>query len=141
MDFNSTNEYLRLVYEICDTYNVTNNITRALLGYHKFIYRSELQNHFSAPMFWIGMYIALASLVCILAMVADLLHGFCSRKLWFPCKYFRINAAFLTIISVAMKLPVDLTGSMMGGVDKAAKLGSMAFIVGPNWILISNERE
>ncbi|KAJ0815976.1 hypothetical protein HanPI659440_Chr00c23g0735811 [Helianthus annuus] len=100
----------------------------ALLGYRKFIYRSELQNRYSAPMFWIGMYIALASLVCILAMVADLLHGFRSRKLWFPCKYFRINAAFLTIISVAMKLPVDLTGSMLGEVDKAAKLGSMAFI-------------
>ncbi|KAM0018032.1 hypothetical protein Hdeb2414_s0027g00694671 [Helianthus debilis subsp. tardiflorus] len=87
MDLNSTNEYLRLVFEIRDTYNVTNNITGALLGYRKFIYRSELQNHFSAPMFWIGMYIALASL-----------------------------------------LPVDLTGSMMGGVDKAAKLGSMAFM-------------
>ncbi|KAJ0745359.1 hypothetical protein HanPI659440_Chr10g0397841 [Helianthus annuus] len=79
-------------------------------------------------MLWIGMYIAVASLVCILSMMADLSHGLRSRKLWFPCKYFRINAAFLTVISVAMKLPVDLTGSMPGYVDKAAKLGSMAFM-------------
>ncbi|KAF5788393.1 hypothetical protein HanXRQr2_Chr10g0463521 [Helianthus annuus] len=67
-------------------------------------------------------------MVCILSMMADLSHGLRSRKLWFPCKYFRINAAFLTVISVAMKLPVDLTGSMPGYVDKAAKLGSMAFM-------------
>ncbi|KAJ0745361.1 hypothetical protein HanPI659440_Chr10g0397861 [Helianthus annuus] len=127
MYLNSTNEYYRLVRGL-GSYSVPKNVTDSFLGYESSIARSELQNHFSAPMFWIGMYIALASLVCILAMVADLLHGFRSRKLWFPCKYFRINAAFLTIISVAMKLPVDLTGSMMGDVDKAAKLGSMAFM-------------
>ncbi|MFS7900008.1 hypothetical protein Hanom_Chr00s089960g01798461 [Helianthus anomalus] len=128
MAFNSTIEYLRLVDEIRNNYNISDNITRALEGYQEFIYRSDLQNKYSAPMFWIGMYIALASLVCILTMVADLLHGFRSKKRWFPCKYFRVNSAFLTIISVAMKLPVDLTGSMMGEVDKAAKLGSMAFM-------------
>ncbi|KAI3775473.1 hypothetical protein L1987_50050 [Smallanthus sonchifolius] len=61
-------------------------------------------------------------------MVADLVHGLGSRKLWFPCKYFRINSAFLTVISVAMKLPVDLTSSMPGTVDQVAKLGSMAFM-------------
>ncbi|KAM0018062.1 hypothetical protein Hdeb2414_s0027g00695001 [Helianthus debilis subsp. tardiflorus] len=127
MYLNSTNEYYRLVRGL-DSYSVPENVIDSLLDYESSIARSELQNRFSAPMFWIGMYIALASLVCILAMVADLLHGFRSRKLWFPCKYFRINAAFLTIISVAMKLPVDLTGSMPGAVDKAAKLGSMAFM-------------
>ncbi|KAM0002773.1 hypothetical protein Hdeb2414_s0313g00864751 [Helianthus debilis subsp. tardiflorus] len=127
MYLNSTNEYYRLVRGL-DSYSVPENVIDSLLDYESSIARSELQNRFSAPMFWIGMYIALASLVCILAMVADLLHGLRSRKLWFPCKYFRINAAFLTIISVAMKLPVDLTGSMPGAVDKAAKLGSMAFM-------------
>ncbi|KAM0002778.1 hypothetical protein Hdeb2414_s0027g00695051 [Helianthus debilis subsp. tardiflorus] len=128
MVFNSTKEYLNIMHRLINNYNISENITDSLLVYVDSISRSELENHFSAPMFWIGMYIALASLVCILAMVADLLHGFRSRKLWFPCKYFRINAAFLTVISVAMKLPVDLTGSMPGFVDKAAKLGSMAFM-------------
>ncbi|KAI3802957.1 hypothetical protein L1987_31104 [Smallanthus sonchifolius] len=66
--------------------------------------------------------------VSIFAMVADLVHGLGSRKLWFPCKYFRINSVFLTVISIAMKLPVDLTGSMPGTVDQVAKLGSMAFM-------------
>ncbi|KAI3711659.1 hypothetical protein L1987_70198 [Smallanthus sonchifolius] len=61
-------------------------------------------------------------------MMADLLHGLRSRKLWFPCKYFSVNAFSLSVISVAMKLPVDLSGSMPGDVDQAAKLGSMAFM-------------
>ncbi|KAJ0816163.1 hypothetical protein HanPI659440_Chr00c19g0734321 [Helianthus annuus] len=116
------------MHRLINNYNISENITDSLFVYVDSITRSELENHFSAPMFWIGMYIALASLVCILTMVADLLHGFRSRKLWFPCKYFIINAAFVTIISVAMKLPVDLTGSMPGFVDKTAKLGSMAFM-------------
>ncbi|KAL8242980.1 hypothetical protein R6Q59_013282 [Mikania micrantha] len=79
-------------------------------------------------MLWIGMYIALASLCCILAMMADLVHGIKTRKLWFPCKYFHVNAASLTVIAVAMKLPVDLSGSMPGDVDQLGKLGSMAFM-------------
>ncbi|KAI3791675.1 hypothetical protein L2E82_05536 [Cichorium intybus] len=31
-----------------------------------------------------------------------------ARKLWFPCKYFTLNAASLTVIAVAMKLSMDL---------------------------------
>ncbi|KAJ0488086.1 hypothetical protein HanRHA438_Chr12g0534991 [Helianthus annuus] len=76
----------------------------------------------------IGVYIALASLCCILAMLADLLHGLRSRKLWIPCNYFSINSASLTLIAVAMKLAVDLTSPMPGVVDQLAKLGSMAFM-------------
>ncbi|PWA45117.1 hypothetical protein CTI12_AA520450 [Artemisia annua] len=77
---------------------------------------------------WIGMYIALASLFCILAMVADLLHGFRNRKLYFPCKYFTLNAASLSVIAVAMKLPVDLSNPMRGWADQIARIGSMAFM-------------
>ncbi|KAJ0881631.1 hypothetical protein HanRHA438_Chr10g0476311 [Helianthus annuus] len=128
MAYNSTHEYLNIVDRLTDVYNIPNNITDSLLGYLKFIYRSELEDRYSAPMLWIGMYIALASLVCILFMVADLLHGLCSRMLWVPSKYFTINSASLTAISIAMKLPVDLTGSMPGYVDQVAKLGSMAFM-------------
>ncbi|KAJ0816159.1 hypothetical protein HanPI659440_Chr00c19g0734281 [Helianthus annuus] len=128
MGNDSANDYLNILDELVDQYYLPDERIKLLLRYVKPIARSELENRFSEPMLWIGMYIAVASLVCILAMVADLLHGLRSRKLWFPCTYFRINAAFLTIISVAMKLPVDLTGSMPGYVDQAAKLGSMAFM-------------
>ncbi|PWA61122.1 hypothetical protein CTI12_AA376040 [Artemisia annua] len=61
-------------------------------------------------------------------MVADLFHGFQKRKIWFPCKYFSLNAASITVIAVAMKLPVDLSSPMPGALDQATKLGSMAFM-------------
>ncbi|CAH1452456.1 unnamed protein product [Lactuca virosa] len=86
------------------------------------------QSQYSKPMPWIGMYIALASLICTLAMVADLLHGLRNRKLWFPCKYFTLNAASLTVIAVAMKLPMDLSNLMPGDVDVVAKFGSVSFM-------------
>ncbi|KAJ0722261.1 hypothetical protein HanOQP8_Chr08g0284661 [Helianthus annuus] len=89
---------------------------------------TKLQNKFGKPMVWIGIYIAIASLFCILPMLADLLHGFKTKKLWFPCKYFTLNAASLTVIAIAMKLPVDLNNSMPNNVDQAAKLGSLAFM-------------
>ncbi|GKA41380.1 hypothetical protein Tco_0733973 [Tanacetum coccineum] len=74
------------------------------------------------------MYIAIASLVCTLAMAADLLHGLRNKKFWFPCKFFTLNAASITVITVAMKLPVDLTSEMPGDTDQVAKLGSLAFM-------------
>ncbi|GJU58660.1 hypothetical protein Tco_1236426 [Tanacetum coccineum] len=77
---------------------------------------------------WIGIYIAVASLFCILAMVADLIHGLKNRKLWFLCKYFTLNAASLTVIAVAKKLPVDLSNPMLGDSDLIAKFGSMVFM-------------
>ncbi|KAJ9549481.1 hypothetical protein OSB04_022024 [Centaurea solstitialis] len=83
---------------------------------------------YSGPMVWIGIYIAIASAICIIAMAADLFHGFRNRKLWFPCRYFSLNAASITVITVAMKLPVDLNSEMRGHVDQAAKIGSMAFM-------------
>ncbi|MFS7960876.1 hypothetical protein Hanom_Chr08g00708191 [Helianthus anomalus] len=89
---------------------------------------TKLQNKFGKPMVWIGIYIAIASLFCILPMLADLLHGLKHKKLWFPCKYFTLNAASLTVIAIAMKLPVDLNNSMPNNVDQAAKLGSLAFM-------------
>ncbi|GJT18560.1 hypothetical protein Tco_0877266 [Tanacetum coccineum] len=82
----------------------------------------------SEPMVWIGIYIAIASLVCTLAMAEDLFHGLRNKKFWFPCKYFTLNAASITVITVAMKLPVDLTSEMPSYMDQAAKLGSLAFM-------------
>ncbi|GKA41379.1 phosphoglucosamine mutase [Tanacetum coccineum] len=69
-------------------------------------YQTERGKVYSQPMVWIGIYIAIASLVCTLAMAADLLH----------------------VITVAMKLPVDLTSEMPGNMDQTAKLGSLAFM-------------
>ncbi|KAF5763050.1 hypothetical protein HanRHA438_Chr15g0688191 [Helianthus annuus] len=83
---------------------------------------------FSEPMVWIGIYIAIASGLCILAMTADLLHGIRNKKFWFPCKYSSLNAASIMVITVAMKLPVDLSSAMPAYVDQAAKVASLAFM-------------
>nr|GFA50842.1 hypothetical protein CTI12_AA298070 [Tanacetum cinerariifolium] len=61
-------------------------------------------------------------------MAAYLLHGLRNRKLWFPYNYFTLNAASLSVVAVAIKLPIDINNSMPGDVDQAAKLGSMAFM-------------
>ncbi|KAL8267180.1 hypothetical protein R6Q59_004524 [Mikania micrantha] len=90
--------------------------------------RAETSDAFDKPMVWIGIYIAIASLFCIFAMAADLWHGFRHKKFWFPCKYFTLNAASITVIAVTMKLPVDLTSGSADFVDQGAKLGSLGFM-------------
>ncbi|CAI9273891.1 unnamed protein product [Lactuca saligna] len=91
-------------------------------------YKLNKEEHYGKPMWWIGMYIALASLFCIIVMVADLLHGLRNRKFWFPCKYFTLNAASLTVIGVAIKLPNGLTDLTPSHVDRIAKLGGLSFM-------------
>ncbi|AES90923.2 uncharacterized protein [Medicago truncatula] len=83
---------------------------------------------FSKPMPWIGIYIATASLLCLISMSADLIKGIKTRKLWFPCKYFCLNATSLTIIAVSLKLSVDLNTPMPHRHDQLAKLASSALI-------------
>ncbi|KAI3511396.1 hypothetical protein L1887_18549 [Cichorium endivia] len=78
---------------------------------------------------WVGLYVWVASLVCILAMAADAFKGFRQRKLWFPCRFFTINAASITLIAIAMKLPVDLNDHKFDDVDNMAKIVSMIFLV------------
>nr|XP_043616671.1 uncharacterized protein LOC122588591 [Erigeron canadensis] len=46
-----------------------------------------------------------------------------------PCKYFTLNAASLSVIAVAMKLPMDLNNPMSGFADRAAKVVSMGFMI------------
>ncbi|KAK2977779.1 hypothetical protein RJ640_029975 [Escallonia rubra] len=75
-------------------------------------YKENHQKTYGAPMLWIGIYVAAVSLVCSLAMAADAYQGFRQRKLWFPSKFFGLNAASLTLLAVAMKLPVDLSSPM-----------------------------
>ncbi|PWA75496.1 Pentatricopeptide repeat-containing protein [Artemisia annua] len=55
-------------------------------------------------------------------MALDLQYGFRNRKFWFPYKYFSLNAASLTVITVTMKLPVDLSSPMPGWVDQVGKM-------------------
>ncbi|GJS50234.1 hypothetical protein Tco_0600355 [Tanacetum coccineum] len=123
-------------YDLVDDYdqalsplNRCNNISRNLIDeLWLVLYKLHQQNRFSKPMPTIGMYIALASLCCILAMVADFLHSRKNGKIWIPCKYFTLDAVSLTVIAVAMKLPMDLTNPMPGVMDEQAKLGSVAFM-------------
>ncbi|KAJ0613232.1 hypothetical protein HanHA300_Chr00c1106g0840231 [Helianthus annuus] len=79
---------------------------------------------------WVGLYICGASLVCMLAMAVDAIQGFRKRNLWFPSKFFTINAASITLIAIAMKLPVDLTTGMSGGyIDSMENEGSFLFLL------------
>ncbi|PWA96409.1 hypothetical protein CTI12_AA040060 [Artemisia annua] len=103
-------------------------IANILWDYSVLVYNSDKQKKYAEPMPWIGMYTALASLVCIIAMAADLVHGLRSRKLWFPCKHFTLNAASLFVIAIAIKLPMDINNSMPSNLDQASKLGSLAFL-------------
>ncbi|KAL7594990.1 hypothetical protein Lser_V15G28815 [Lactuca serriola] len=76
------NDYFKLVDGVA---SLNNNTAEYLAHLWISSYEADQQNRYSKPMPWIGMYIALASLFCIFAMVADLLHGFGKKKLWFPC--------------------------------------------------------
>ncbi|XP_071702021.1 uncharacterized protein [Rutidosis leptorrhynchoides] len=128
MGFNETDAFLQLVNQLKSYSNIPEDLVSSLGYYNMSINLLSQQDKFSKPMPWIGLYVASASVLCILAMVADLIHGFRNRKLWFPNKYFSLNAASLSVIAVAMKLPVDLSSVMPGVVDKSAKYASMAFM-------------
>ncbi|GFP92375.1 hypothetical protein PHJA_001381600 [Phtheirospermum japonicum] len=101
-----------------------NNCTSAFEDYCS----DDVQEHLDAPMPWIGMYIAAASATCAIAMAADAFNGFRKKKLWFPSKYFSLNAFSLTVLAVAMKLPVDLTTKMDGINDGLARVSSLVLM-------------
>ncbi|KAK9068390.1 hypothetical protein SSX86_012503 [Deinandra increscens subsp. villosa] len=58
---------------------------------------------------WVGLYVGVSSLTCILAMAADAVHAIWKWKLWFPNKFFTLNSSTITLIAIAMKIPVDLS--------------------------------
>ncbi|KAL0356136.1 UNVERIFIED_CONTAM: hypothetical protein Sradi_4060500 [Sesamum radiatum] len=89
---------------------------------------SAVQEKLDEAMPWIGLYIAAASAVCTLAMAADAFNGFTSKKLWLPCNYFSMNAASLTLLAVAMKLPMDLNTYLLYQADWHAKICSLLFM-------------
>ncbi|KAL6583789.1 hypothetical protein OROMI_003078 [Orobanche minor] len=88
----------------------------------------EIEKQLEAPMPWIGMYVALASLICTLSMAADTFRGFRSNKYGFPSRFFSLNAMSLTLLAVAVKLPVDLTTRMYTATDRLAKVSTLAFM-------------
>ncbi|KAM0020693.1 hypothetical protein Hdeb2414_s0025g00669891 [Helianthus debilis subsp. tardiflorus] len=129
MNFTKTAKYLDLIGQLSNYTNTSTDIVTGLESYSIDIYKSDLENEYAEPMVVIGGYIVFASLCCIIAMGFDLVHGLRSKKPWpLPIKYFPLNAVTLTGIAVAMKLPMDLSGSMPGNVDQLAKLASMAFM-------------
>ncbi|KAD3337658.1 hypothetical protein E3N88_33178 [Mikania micrantha] len=82
---------------------------------------------------WVGLYCAVASSICTLAMAADVVNGFWQWKLWFPNKIFTLNATTITLIAIAMKLPVDLTSNTssvygVGGIENT-KITSIFFLI------------
>ncbi|KAI3696656.1 hypothetical protein L6452_29108 [Arctium lappa] len=77
---------------------------------------------------WVGLYVGASSLICTLAMAADVFQGFRQWKLWFPCRFFTINAASITLIAVSMKLPVDLTTDMTSYNEQDAKNLGIVFL-------------
>ncbi|CAA6656131.1 unnamed protein product [Spirodela intermedia] len=69
---------------------------------------------FSNPLPWIGVYVALFSLVCAVLMGFDLAEGFRRRRHWFPCRAFSLNATTLTLLGIAAKFPLSkLTGAVL----------------------------
>ncbi|KAK6117946.1 hypothetical protein DH2020_048309 [Rehmannia glutinosa] len=91
-------------------------------------FKDYMQKQLDSPMPWIGMYIAAASGACSLAMAVDAFNAFRTKKFWFPCKYFSLNAFSLTLLAVTMKLPVDLTSKMLRVIDKLARVSSLAIM-------------
>ncbi|KAH6816933.1 hypothetical protein C2S51_000536 [Perilla frutescens var. frutescens] len=88
-----------------------------------------VQKELDAAMPWVGLYIAAATALCSLAIAADAVNGFRQKKLWFPCKYTSLNAASLTVLAVAMKLPMDLNTVMIKSqTDAIAKFSSILFM-------------
>ncbi|KAM7525584.1 hypothetical protein LguiA_015486 [Lonicera macranthoides] len=86
------------------------------------------QQKFGEPMMWIGIYVAAASLLCSLAAIVDTLRCIQQRKIWFPCKYFTLNATSLTVLAVVTKITLDINNPMPSEPDQLVKLSSTVFL-------------
>ncbi|KAL3637918.1 hypothetical protein CASFOL_018366 [Castilleja foliolosa] len=88
----------------------------------------DIQLKLDSTMPFIGLYIAAASAACVIATAADVVNASRNKKLWFPCKYFSLNAFSLTVLAVAMKLPVDLTSKMWGVHDRLSRVSGLVLM-------------
>ncbi|KAK9081263.1 hypothetical protein Syun_030626 [Stephania yunnanensis] len=82
----------------------------------------------SSPLPAVGLDIAGATLVCLILMLCEIYLAFRRRKPWIPCRFFAINSFTLTLLSIATKLPVDITTSMPSACDQLSKLCGTTFI-------------
>ncbi|KAK9141171.1 hypothetical protein Scep_010852 [Stephania cephalantha] len=83
---------------------------------------------YSSPVPIIGVYIAIATSVCFFSILFDVVSGFRNRKRWLPCRFFSLNSLTLTLLSIAAKIPVDLTTKMPSAHDQLSKLTGTALI-------------
>ncbi|KAJ0511831.1 hypothetical protein HanIR_Chr11g0556451 [Helianthus annuus] len=88
---------------------------------------SELKTPAEVMMPWVGLYVAIASFICVIAMAADAVQAVWQWKLWFPNRFFTLNAATITLIAIAMKLPVDISSEFLKFFSE--KLVSIFFLV------------
>ncbi|KAK9159777.1 hypothetical protein Syun_006118 [Stephania yunnanensis] len=89
---------------------------------------SSESDRYSSPVPYVGLYIAGATLVCLLLMLCDMISSFRRRTRYLPCKLFSINSVTLFLLATASKLPVDLTTYMPSHVDQLSKLSSTAML-------------
>ncbi|KAK9146477.1 hypothetical protein Sjap_006380 [Stephania japonica] len=80
----------------------------------------------SSPVPIIGLYIAGASLVCLLLMLWDVFFAVRRKACYIPCQVFSLNSVTLTLLSIVSKLPVDLTTDMPSARDQLSKLTGTA---------------
>ncbi|KAL8458149.1 hypothetical protein ACS0TY_035873 [Phlomoides rotata] len=93
-------------------------------------YDAEIQAILDKTMPLIARYIAAASAVCTLLMAFDVINGFRLKKLWFPSHFFSLNAASLTVLAVATKLPTDVNTFMIdSSADALAQYMGIIFMV------------
>ncbi|KAK9140721.1 hypothetical protein Scep_010402 [Stephania cephalantha] len=77
---------------------------------------------YSSPVPIIGLYIAGASLVCLLLMLCDICFAIRRKSRHIPCRLFSLNSVTLTLLAIVAKLPVDLTTNMPSARDQLSKL-------------------
>ncbi|XP_076919119.1 uncharacterized protein LOC143579808 [Bidens hawaiensis] len=118
--------------------NFTNVNVSSLLGVCRKMETLELESateaKYSQPMWLIGLYIAMASELCGTLILFDIIVGIFMKRFWVPTQFFSLNAASLTLMAVAMKLPMDLTTPMPDELDQVVKVGSLGFLC----MIISN---
>ncbi|KAK9122583.1 hypothetical protein Sjap_012185 [Stephania japonica] len=85
-------------------------------------------NGYSSPVPIIGLYIAGASLVCLMLMLCDVYFAIRRKARYIPCRLFSFNSFTLTLLAIAAKLPVDLTTDMPSARDQLSKLMGTAMI-------------
>ncbi|KAK9160008.1 hypothetical protein Syun_006349 [Stephania yunnanensis] len=85
-------------------------------------------SNYSSPVPLIGLYVTGATLVCLLFILLDVFAGFRYRKKWLPCRFFSLNSVTLTLLSIAVKLPLDLTSSMPRVQDQLSKITGTSLV-------------